>query len=119
MSAKKTLLKFLTIFLVVSPLVLNGCSYIPWIGDDDEEVPPPENAIVFFDFERITPEGVELERGPDSAAIDRNQVSELTHSVELFSDGRADAGLTREHVEISKAAGAEVWLDNFSLTKIF
>ncbi len=37
MSAKKYLLKILAVFIVASPLVLNGCSYIPWIGDDDEE----------------------------------------------------------------------------------
>jgi TolA-binding protein len=37
MSPKNLLFRLLVIFLVASPLVLNGCSYIPWIGDSEEE----------------------------------------------------------------------------------
>ena len=37
MPDKNYLFRLLAIFLLVSPLVLNGCSYIPWIGSDEEE----------------------------------------------------------------------------------
>jgi TolA-binding protein len=37
MSPKNLLFRLLVVFLVASPLVLNGCSYIPWIGDSEEE----------------------------------------------------------------------------------
>ena len=53
MSAKQNLLKFLTIFLVVSPLVLNGCSYIPWIGDDDEDDLAFEEDFPFEDEQNL------------------------------------------------------------------
>ncbi len=37
MSPKNNLFRLFGVFLVVTPLILGGCSYIPWIGDDDEE----------------------------------------------------------------------------------
>ena len=37
MSPKNYLFRLFGVFLVVTPLILGGCSYIPWIGDDDEE----------------------------------------------------------------------------------
>ena len=37
MSPKNYLFRLFAVFLVVTPLILGGCSYIPWIGDDDEE----------------------------------------------------------------------------------
>jgi len=37
MSPKNYLFRLFGVFLIVTPLFLSGCSYIPWIGDDDEE----------------------------------------------------------------------------------
>ncbi len=37
MSPKNYLFRLFGVFLVITPLILGGCSYIPWIGDDDEE----------------------------------------------------------------------------------
>ncbi len=37
MSPKNLLFRLLVVFLMASPLLLNGCSYIPWIGDSEEE----------------------------------------------------------------------------------
>ena len=37
MSPKNYLFRFFGVFLIFTFLVLSGCSYIPWIGDDDEE----------------------------------------------------------------------------------
>ncbi len=37
MSPKNYLFRLFGVLLLVSPLVLGGCSYIPWIGDEDEE----------------------------------------------------------------------------------
>ncbi len=37
MSPKNYLFRLFAVFLVLTPLVLGGCSYLPWIGDDDEE----------------------------------------------------------------------------------
>ena len=41
------------VFLVVSPLVLNGCSYIPWIGSDDEEDLAFEEDFPFEDEQNV------------------------------------------------------------------
>lgn len=37
MLQKNYLFRLFGVFLLVTPLFLGGCSYIPWIGDDDEE----------------------------------------------------------------------------------
>lgn len=37
MSYKNYLFRLFAIFLVAFPLVLNGCSYLPWIGSEEEE----------------------------------------------------------------------------------
>jgi TolA-binding protein len=37
MSPINYLFRLFGVFLLVTPLFLGGCSYIPWIGDDDEE----------------------------------------------------------------------------------
>jgi len=37
MSPKNFLFRFIGIFLIVTPLVLSGCSYIPWIGNKDDD----------------------------------------------------------------------------------
>lgn len=37
MSQKNYLFRFFAVLLLVTPLFLGGCSYIPWIGDEDEE----------------------------------------------------------------------------------
>ncbi len=37
MSQKNYLFRLFGVFLLVTPLVLGGCSYLPWVGDDDEE----------------------------------------------------------------------------------
>jgi TolA-binding protein len=51
MSPKSFLFRLLVIFLVASPLVLNGCSYIPWIGDSEEEDLAFEEDFPFEDEE--------------------------------------------------------------------
>ena len=51
MSPKKFLFRLLVIFLMASPLVLNGCSYIPWIGDSEEEDLAFEEDFPFEDEE--------------------------------------------------------------------
>ncbi len=38
MSQSHFLFRLLGIFLVVTPLFLGGCSYLPWIGDDEEDL---------------------------------------------------------------------------------
>jgi TolA-binding protein len=38
MSLRRPVLRLLLIFLLTTPLILNGCSYIPWIGDDEDDL---------------------------------------------------------------------------------
>ncbi len=38
MFPRKLYLRLFLIFLLTAPLTLNGCSYIPWIGDDEEDL---------------------------------------------------------------------------------
>ena len=38
MSPRKPFLRLFLIFLLTTPLILNGCSYIPWVGDDEEDL---------------------------------------------------------------------------------
>ncbi len=38
MSLRRPFLRLFLIFLLTTPLILNGCSYIPWIGDDEEDL---------------------------------------------------------------------------------
>jgi TolA-binding protein len=38
MFPRKPCLRLFLIFLLITPLILNGCSYIPWIGDDEEDL---------------------------------------------------------------------------------
>ncbi len=38
MFPRKPCLRLFLIFLLIAPLILNGCSYIPWIGDDEEDL---------------------------------------------------------------------------------
>jgi TolA-binding protein len=38
MSPKNYLLRLFGIFLLATPLVLGGCSYLPWAGDDEEDL---------------------------------------------------------------------------------
>jgi len=37
MSPKNYLFRLFGVFLIVTPLFLGGCSYLPWMADDDEE----------------------------------------------------------------------------------
>ena len=37
MSQKNYLFRLFAVLVLVTPLFLGGCSYIPWIGDEDEE----------------------------------------------------------------------------------
>jgi TolA-binding protein len=37
MSLKNYLFRLFGIFILVTPLALGGCSYLPWVGEDDEE----------------------------------------------------------------------------------
>ncbi len=38
MSPQKPFLRLFLIILLTTPLILHGCSYIPWIGDDEEDL---------------------------------------------------------------------------------
>ena len=38
MSLREPCLRLFLICLLATPLILNGCSYIPWIGDDEEDL---------------------------------------------------------------------------------
>ena len=38
MSLQRPFLRLFLIFLLTTPLILNGCSYIPWVGDDEEDL---------------------------------------------------------------------------------
>ncbi len=38
MSPRRPFLRLFLILLLTTPLILNGCSYIPWIGDDEEDL---------------------------------------------------------------------------------
>lgn len=38
MSPKNHLFRLFGIFLVVTPLFLGGCSYLPWVGEDEEDL---------------------------------------------------------------------------------
>jgi TolA-binding protein len=38
MSLRRHFLRLFLIFLLTTPLILSGCSYIPWIGDDEEDL---------------------------------------------------------------------------------
>jgi TolA-binding protein len=38
MSLRRPVLRLFLIFLLTTPLILNGCSYIPWIGDDEDDL---------------------------------------------------------------------------------
>jgi len=53
MSPKNYLFRLFAVLLLVSPLVLGGCSYIPWIGDEDEEDLAFEDDFPFEDEEPV------------------------------------------------------------------
>ena len=38
MCLRRPCLRLFLIFLLATPLILNGCSYIPWVGDDEEDL---------------------------------------------------------------------------------
>ena len=38
MSPKNHLFRLFGIFLLVTPLFLGGCSYLPWVGEDEEDL---------------------------------------------------------------------------------
>ena len=55
MSLRKPFLHLFLVFLLATPLILNGCSYIPWIGDDEEDLAFEED----FPFEEERGRGQE------------------------------------------------------------
>ncbi len=91
------------------------------LQNDDAEIPPPADSVVFFDFDRLQllpgPDGStipqwDFEGGPDKSrpalTFDVNRVSAISHSVEEVNPPTVN-GLPREE-GVSRAAFAETWL---------
>ncbi len=55
MPLRRPFLRLFLVFLLATPLILNGCSYIPWIGDDEEDLAFEED----FPFEEERGKGQE------------------------------------------------------------
>ena len=89
------------------------------IENDDILVGPPNDAIVFFDFEveetLVIPPKFFLERGPDASRPELpfgpDQVSNLTHSSQTFAaaDGLLSQLQSTGTTQIGFAASAEEW----------
>ncbi|GJL80173.1 MAG: hypothetical protein NPINA01_31620 [Nitrospinaceae bacterium] len=94
MSPKKFLFRLFLVFLVAFPLVLSGCSYIPWIGDSEEEDLAFEEDFPFEDEQPASASGgggdddffAEDGALTDSGGGDFSSLDQGTDSMELKGD---------------------------------
>lgn len=119
-----------TFSVFVQPVIPGGVVFSSLVRDDgfarvtlendDFEVPPPEDAVVFFDFDRLVRNPVtgfeefRFEAGPDASrpelTFDLSQVSAIRHTADDVSAlSGPQSGLPREQ-GVSRAAVGETWL---------
>jgi TolA-binding protein len=123
MSQKNYLFRLFGIFLLITPLVLGGCSYLPWIGEDDEEDLAFEEDFPFEDEQTASnakgagaeddffaEEGGLIESGGDFSSINQGADSSvLQGDVEsLQSQQEALISKVRELEEILITLGPKV-----------
>lgn len=123
MSPKNYLFRLFGIFLLVTPLVLGGCSYLPWVGEDDEEDLAFEEDFPFEDEQAartvkggeaeddfFAEEGGLIESGGDFSSINQGaDSSALQGDVEsLQSQQEALISKVRELEEILLTLGPKV-----------
>jgi len=111
MSPKNHLFRLFGIFLLVTPLVLGGCSYLPWVGEEEEDLAFEED-FPFEDEQSASSAGSEddffsddggmIEGGGDFSSLDQGaDSSALKGDVEsLQSQQEALISKVRELEEI-------------------
>lgn len=92
MSQKFYLFRLLGVFLVVTPLFLGGCSYLPWIGEDEEDLAFEED----FPFE---------DEQPGQTAGGSGGEDDFFAEDGAFADGGGDFSSTEQSADSSALKG--------------